>query len=556
MLSLGPSAQAAGGAQAVPVNPQATSVAQSDQVCAKCHADIYRQYLDTPMANASGAAVDKLLSVKYVHQKSHVEYDISLEKGKAGEGISAWLEVKDDNGTGETTRRPLSYFLGSGHLAVSYLYSVNGYLFESPVAWYAAVKGYDMKPGLGELTHGAPAIPMQSSCLRCHMSSVQPSEAGSLNAHKDLPFLHTGITCEACHGDSEKHVGSNGKAAIVNPAKLKAEQRDSVCISCHLEGDVSVDRAGQSALQYRPGDSISTYVTYYVFGGAELTRRGVSEVEQFAQSHCKLASGDAMPCTSCHDPHASPPAEQKAAFYRAKCLACHSDGVRGAKPDFARQHHPEQKDCTSCHMPRTGAENIPHVAWTDHRILKVPDHAQEKPVVNAELGAIFSPGATKRDLAMGYYKAMIDGNRALEPKAWRLLNEQRDAIAEDKEALDALGILNLQRGQAETAQEYFRRVLALDERDLIALTNLGTLMAKEGDWKGAAVVLRSAFERNPDVAGLAMNLARVECIAGDGAAAREALDRTLVYNPGVGSVKQLRAELGDCKSGSTAAAKR
>ena len=55
------------------------------------------------MANASGAAVDKLLPVKYVHQRSHVEYDISLIKGKAGEGNSAWLEVKDDTGTGDRT---------------------------------------------------------------------------------------------------------------------------------------------------------------------------------------------------------------------------------------------------------------------------------------------------------------------------------------------------------------------------------------------------------------------------------------------------------------------
>ena len=126
------------------------------------------------------------------------------------------------------------------------------------------------------------------------MSAVQPSDKGTINRYDGLPFLHSGITCEACHADSEAHVRTNGKAAIVNPARLDAARRDSVCISCHLEGDVSVERAGHSALNYRPGDSISTYMAYYVFGGANPSARGVSEVEQLSQSTCKRTSGDKM----------------------------------------------------------------------------------------------------------------------------------------------------------------------------------------------------------------------------------------------------------------------
>ena len=141
----------------------------------------------------------------------------------------------------------LSYFLGSGHLGTTYLYELNHYLFESPVAWYAASHGYDMKPGLAEMTQMPPSLPMQSSCLRCHMSAVQRSDPGTINRYSGQPFLHGGITCEACHGDAQRHVNSGGKAAIVNPAHLDPERRDSVCISCHLEGDVSVERAGHSA---------------------------------------------------------------------------------------------------------------------------------------------------------------------------------------------------------------------------------------------------------------------------------------------------------------------
>ena len=65
-------------------------------------------------------------------------------------------------------------------------------------------------------------------------------------------------------------------------------------MSCHLEGDVSVERAQHSALDYRPGDSISDYLSFFVYKTKDVTGRGVSEVEQLALSKCKQVSGDSM----------------------------------------------------------------------------------------------------------------------------------------------------------------------------------------------------------------------------------------------------------------------
>jgi predicted CXXCH cytochrome family protein len=387
---------------------------------------------------------------------------------------------------------------------------------------------------------------MQSSCLRCHMSAVQHSDAGTINRYSGMPFLHGGITCEACHGDAPRHASSGGNAPIVNPAHLDPERRDSVCISCHLEGDVSVERAGRSALDYRAGDSISDYLAFYVYSGTSATARGVSEVEQLSESACKRASGDRMSCTSCHDPHFTPAPEQRAAFFRAKCLACHS------QPEFARSHHPENADCTSCHMRHTGAENIPHVAWTDHRILKLPAASETRGErqQSAELSAVLSPGATKRDLAMAYYQALLDGNPSVEPKAWKLLEEQRETIGNDAAALDAFGLLSAEHGNSRDAEEAFQQVLKLDPHDLTALSNLGTLEAKQGRLKSSVALLQSAFEANKDVTGLAMNLARVQCMDGDAAGARATLEAALVYGPGVEELRRMRTQMSDCRIGS------
>ena len=515
---------------------QGTPVRQADAVCAKCHAEIYRTYLVTPMANASGGAIEKLKPDTFVHPASGVTYEVSNVEGKAE------LECRTPQDPAWPHVVVLSYFLGSGHLATTYLYSIDNYLFESPVAWYAASKSYDMKPGMADMRQMVPPLPMQSSCLRCHMSAVQPSEAGTINRYDGLAFLHTGITCEACHGDTRQHVATGGKAAVVNPAKLDADRRDSVCVSCHLEGDVTVERAGKSALDYQPGEPISKYLAYFVRVGANLTARGVSEVEQLSQSTCKRMSGDRMSCTNCHDPHLTPVPEQKAAFFRSKCLACHSE------PSFASTHHPENPDCTSCHMRRLAAVNILHVAWTDHRILRVPESekAESAKTGGSALKAIFSPGATERDEAMAEYQLLMEGDRAFEALAWEHLSKLKSAIQQDRAALDALGNVSAERGDAETAETAFRRVLTIDAEDLTARSNLGVLLAKEGKTEEAVAILRNAFERNQYSAGSAMNLARVECMAGNSVAAQDTLKTALKYSPEQMDMRRLLQQVQAC----------
>jgi predicted CXXCH cytochrome family protein len=518
---------------------QPTPVSVADAGCEKCHREIFRSYLSTPMAHASGAATENLIPGSFHQRTTGAEYTVSTT------GTDAELTIQTRNASGPLERYRLQYYLGSGHLGTTYLYSIDRYLFESPVAWYANSHGYDMKPGLGELQELPPALPMESECLRCHMSAVQPSDSGTINRYSQLPFLHSGITCEACHGDAERHVQTGGKAAVVNPTKLDPDRRDSVCISCHLEGDVSVERAGRSALDYRPGQSISDYLAFFVYAGNDLTARGVSEVEQLAQSTCKRMSGAKMSCTSCHDPHFTPAPEQRASFFRAKCLACHN------QPQFVTSHHPQNPDCTSCHMRHTGAENIPHVAWTDHRILRVAEPSQASEVhPTDELKPIFSPGANSRDLAMAYYKSWLEsGNTSAGAKAWTMLSQERGTITNDKAALDAFGNMTAGRGDNRAAQSAFEQVLKLDPHDLTAISNIGILLAKEGKLQESIALLRPAFEANRDVTGLAMNLARIECVNGDSAGARATIDAALLYVPGMQKLLQARDQLSACGAG-------
>lgn len=524
--------------QGKPAAPQkVTPVRVADAVCAQCHEQIYNSYLHTPMANGSGLAFNRLSPGSFYHQLSHIDYTLENKNGKAT------LTWRDTRKPGESGQWDLRYFLGSGHLGTTWLYSENHYLFESPVAWYSGKHRYDMKPGMTGVTGMLPGLPMESACMRCHMSDVRPSDPGTLNRYSGLPFLHGGITCESCHGDTRSHVLSGGKVAVVNPVRLDPEKRDSVCISCHLEGDVTVERAGRSTLNYRPGDSISDYLAYYVFTKSDPLARGVSEVEQFNSSMCKRMSGDRMSCTTCHDPHFTPAPAQKVAYYRSRCLTCHN------QPAFIKTHHPDNPNCIGCHMPHNGSQNIPHVAWTDHRILArpQPESVEESTATNV-LNPIFSPGANQRDLGMAYYLAYIRGNHAEGAEAWKLLNSQKQSIQNDKAALDALGLLDVERGNYSAGEVDFQRVLTLDAKDLTALSNLGVLMAKEGKLEKSVQILGQAFHRNPEEAGLAMNLARIECAMGDVTGVQTTLRTALIYNPDINPIQEFLKSAGECRA--------
>ena len=527
--------------------PQGTlPVSRADAVCARCHAAIVNSYLRTPHAMASGLAMDKLIPGSLTQRASGVTYTISstTAEGKA----TAWLSYTDPRTPALTGRHPLDYYLGSGHLGVTYLYSDKGYLLESPIAYYTHIARYDMKPGLAGISEGAPAIPLTPECLRCHMSGVQPADSGSLNHYTGAPFHYGGIACESCHGDATAHVRSGGTAPVLNPAKLSPERRDSICISCHLEGDISVEKNGRSALDFHPGDAISQDLAYFVYGHAGANARGVSEVEQFAASHCKRASGDRMSCTTCHDPHYVPSAAERVSYYRAKCLSCHGAGPSGAA--FAATHHPENPDCTSCHMPRNTAENIPHVAWTDHRILARPEPASnpEPATRYDELIPIFSPTATPRDLALAYYAAVMHGHTEDGGQAYSLLTEAFQNNANDLQVLNALGTLANMKGDSAQAGRLFATVLTLDPKNRFAATDLAVLEARNGKLQEARALLQPIFDRNQDMPGIAVNLAAVDCLAGDGAAARATLETALHFSPGSHDLRQRLAQTGTCSA--------
>jgi predicted CXXCH cytochrome family protein len=514
----------------------ATSVREADSPCGQCHRQILESYLKTPMANASGLATEKLYAGSFTHAPSGVLYAISDQSGQAT--LNYTLPTNPPTRISER----LQYFLGSGHLGLTYLYSKDGYLLESPIAYYSALQGYAMKPGFQRSRELPAALTLNPSCLRCHMSSVQKQVSGTDNLYTGLPFEHVGVTCESCHGESRQHVASRGRIPVVDPIKLSPENRDSTCNICHLEGDTNVERRNRSVLDFKPGDDLNDFLSYFVYVGENTTHRAVSEIEQFNSSRCKIASGQRMSCMSCHDPHTSPSAEERVSFFRAKCLTCHT------QVKYATQHYNSNPDCTSCHMPRTGAQNIPHVAWTDHRIRQHPDQPDLAAATTQaqELVPILTDKSSPRDLALAYYNLVVVKGLAVErPKAWQMLIAAERSDPDDLAVLRALGITAELNGDDNDAKNYYLAVLKRDPENLPAGTNLGTLLAKGGDVEAAAARWQQTFRQNADIPELGENLAKAQCLLGRKDAAEATLKIVLTYSPGLSHARQALAAMED-----------
>ena len=92
------------------------------------------------MARASGPADQNLISGDFTHKKSGVHYRIYSENGRT------WLGFDRNADPAVTGKRQLLSYIGSGRRGRSYLFATDGFLFESPVNWYADEHVWDMTP--------------------------------------------------------------------------------------------------------------------------------------------------------------------------------------------------------------------------------------------------------------------------------------------------------------------------------------------------------------------------------------------------------------------------
>lgn len=475
--------------------------------CAVCHPKEADGFAKTPMARSLSRAGTQAEKV-FEHTFSQTRFSIRNADG----GV-----VQSFTRGGESESLVFQYVIGSGEHAFGYLAEVENHLFQSPLSYYSKRQQWDVAPGYEQDASPDFTRPVTIECLTCHSGAARPAPE-TLNTYLTPPFAALGITCERCHGGTQAHVKNPVRGTVLNPAKLSPPERDSICEQCHLAGEIRIPNPGKAIPDFEPGQTLEqSYTVYVAAHGPEQTVKVVSQAEQLALSTCKRSSGAKLWCGTCHDPHEQP--SEPVAYFRQRCLACHSQTLT--------TEHASLMNCIGCHMPQRPAKDGGHTAFTDHRISRRPEQAQEAQQ-SGDLVAWREPAAEFRDrnLALALATAGIESHDSAEViRGYRMLNRLHEQIEKDPAALTVLGSILLTAKEPQEASKQFRQALAMRPNYAPYEVNLASALAESGQRAEAIEQLERALKLDPLLENAVLLLSEAYRSEGEAEKAAEILGR-------------------------------
>ncbi len=494
------------------------------QVCASCHRQIYEDYGKTDMGRSMAEANGDALLALARSRASIFDPGSNLYFQVTRRGRELFESVYGSSAAGAETFRhteKIEYSLGSGVNGIACLIRKGNFLFQAPVAFYTKAHTWGLSPGYkGHDTGFSRAI--TARCITCHSGLPQPVPNRD-GLYRDPPFKELAIACESCHGPGQLHVEARMKGepvsgdvdpTIVNPAKLPTWLASNVCMYCHEDGDAQVLKPGKSFLDVRPGLPLDNVVALFKLRpapGSAATSELLDRYGELMASKCYYSSGGRLGCVTCHDPHTKLAPEESVAFYRAKCLSCHTDKSCGL-PLKTRLGQSPANDCAGCHMLKQDV-SIPHSSVTNHRIVATrgepyPEFLFREATPGAgdliHLDAV--PGAENVAPApltlLQAYRQVLFSTR--EPKYMEdylaILAHFAGAQPADPAVLSALAFqaaLGRKPAGMDEAIEFLKKAVALGTTDPVDYSVLGELLVARGRPSDAIGVLRAGLSLDP-----------------------------------------------------------
>lgn len=522
--------------------------------CARCHPGQAATYRQHPM----GQTLAPVRAARPVER-----YDAGARNPFEHRGLHFQVEPQDGRLFHKERRRDaqgriltelaaeVQFAIGSGTHGRSYLIQRGEHLFQSSLSWFSQKGIWDLTPGLDVHEHFE--RPADLNCLFCHCTVVEPVPH-AVNRYRPPLFRGDAIGCERCHGPGELHVRRQERTeeydglddTIVNPRHLAPALRESVCEQCHLKGESRIVRRGRAYFDYRPGLPLQLFLSVFVRAPEFVDNpQSGGHVEQLHVSRCFHASNGKLGCISCHDPHALPAAEQRVAYFRSRCLACHEEKGCALSPAVRQVQNPADS-CIDCHMPHS-ATQIAHTTFTDHRIPRRPTSAvparepprrflpgqiplvhfhgalvdPQDPGVSRDLGLALTelarafPALGKRfgPLALPFLEAAVqtapEDVAALEGQGYALwlLDRKAEALAafdtalakapERELTLSYAGVLATQMERRDAAIAYWQRAVSVNPWSWHYRSRLAKLLAERQDWQQAVEAGEAALRLNP-----------------------------------------------------------
>lgn len=532
------------------------------QVCHECHGDIFGKYQTHPMAHSAGA-IDRVDVIE-----EYARSDVAMGGGRTyhatqENGVVTHHETLLDANDEQVYQLsvPISVEVGSGKRGRSYLVNRDGFLYQSPLTWYSAHQKWGMSPGYTLGSNPRFSRRILDGCVQCHIGRIN-RDAGMKDAYKEPILLEASIGCERCHGPAGRHVEyrrdsamrtSSSRDPIINPAKLDAPRRESICNQCHLQGMDRVVRYGQSDFDFRPGQMLNDVWVSFVEGTGveERGTKAVSQVEQMRASRCYQKAQGELGCASCHDPHGVPKENERESHFRDRCMSCHDDEADCRMPIASRKQVTATDSCIDCHMPKLAATDVPHTSQTDHRIPRTPHKTIRIDATSIDGPQPFDDGGGElpelvlqraRGILLAK-KAERERDPALANSCLSLLLPLVHANPDDIAALEAVGACYWVLGAYQQAERYWDAALLTKPDIERVLSSLALICQESKALDGALTYLDDLIAANPTRADLYGRRAHILGQLGRFDEGIEAAKRSLDMDPSLAQVHGWLAEV-------------
>jgi tetratricopeptide (TPR) repeat protein len=251
-------------------------------------------------------------------------------------------------------------------------------------------------------------------------------------------------------------------------------------------------------------------------------------VEQLALSVCASKSAGKLWCGTCHNPHDPP--ENPAKYYRERCLSCHGDTI-------LQTHALPAGDCISCHMTRRKAKDGAHTVFTDHRIARIPQAADDNSSATPPVGKLVAWHEPPSSLAvrnLGLANIEIgerDHSAEHMEEGARQVVAAMKVLPPDPAMLTKVGLVFLRKGEASDAIDVFEYTLGLDPSRAGSYANLGNAYKEAGQTDKAISELERAIQLDPSLEIAYRSLAEIFAKVKDQDKVRAIYKRYLQFMP-------------------------
>ncbi len=543
--------------------------------CKQCHASIYESFMHTGMGSSFDIASKKKSSATF--DAHAVIYDSIKNYYYKPYWQNDSLKLMEFRLAGKDTVHKLTetvnFIIGSGQHTNSHMINTNGYLHQAPATFYTQKQKWDLPPGFenGNSSRFSRIIGLE--CMTCH-NAYPDFVMGSENKYT---AVKNGIDCERCHGPGSYHVNQKQLGilvdtaktidySIVNPAKLPVDLQFDICQRCHIQGN-AVLNDGKSFFDFKPGMRLSEVMNVFmpVYKGDNSSHIMASHAERLKQSKCYLGTTqkvkelnvsevqlrpykNALTCVTCHNPHVSV-RQTSSGQFTSVCKSCHAGAGQSVCSEKTKTRQKENDNCIKCHMPFSGATDIPHVSVHDHLIQKPMDKTEIKKIKEfAGITCINNPTPPAKaigDAYIAYFEKFGHDISVLDSAVrYFAINDKISAtnfsslvqlyfLKHDYEKVISLAVQNsdiVQRlekksysntdawtlyrigesykntGDIQKSIAYYRRASMLAPFHLDILNKYATVLSLTGDIKNAKVVYQNIIREYPNHVSALTNL--------------------------------------------------